>query len=119
MPQLFVKSGDTLTKLAEEDLTEAEGLQTWLADNPELLAGEEMDPDDPRRYLLVRREAPVAGLALDHLFVDQEAVPTFVETKKAINRESRRQVVAQMLDYASEAAITWSGDMLKGWFEQR
>jgi hypothetical protein len=119
MPQLFVKSGDTLTKLAEEDLTEAEGLQTWLADNPELLAGEEMEPDDPRRFLLVRREAPVAGLALDHLFVDQEAVPTFVETKKASNRETRRQVVAQMLDYASEAAITWSGDMLKGWFEQR
>jgi hypothetical protein len=119
MPQLFVRSGDTLTKLAEEDLTEAEGLQTWLADNPELLAGEEMEPDDPRRFLLVRREAPMAGLALDHLFVDQEAVPTLVETKKASNREARRQVVAQMLDYASEAAITWSGDMLKGWFEQR
>lgn len=115
----FLVQEQNLVELAEEDLTEADGLQTWIAEHPELLGGGEMEPEDPRRFLLVRREAPIEGLSLDHLFVDQDAIPTFVETKRARNREARREVVAQMLDYAAEASAGWSGDKLEEWLAQR
>jgi len=115
----FVVQENSLVELGEEELTEANGLQTWIAEHPELLAGAEIEPDDPRRFLLVRREAPIEGLSVDHLFVDQDATPTFVETKKAQNRQARREIVAQMLDYAAEASAGWSGDKLEEWLAQR
>jgi len=83
-------------------------IQELLAKYPDLLAGDQMTPDDPRRWLLITREMPVPGEAggsarwsLDHLFVDQDGVPTFVECKRAADTRSRREVVAQMLDYAA------------------
>jgi hypothetical protein len=42
-----------------------------------------------------------AWWSLDHLVVDQDAVPTFVEVKRASDTPARREVVAQMLDYAA------------------
>ncbi len=115
----FLVQEQNLVELAEEELTEADGLQTWIATHPELLGGAEMEPEDPRRFLLIRREAPIEGLSLDHLFVDQDAIPTFIETKKAQNRQARREVVAQMLDYAAEASAGWSADKLEEWLAQR
>ena len=77
------------------------------------------DPDDPRRFMLVRREAPVANLSLDHLFVDQDAIPTLVETKRGEDTRGRREVVAQMLDYAANAATQWKAEALRQWHVQR
>ena len=42
---------------------------------------------------------------LDHLFLDQDGIPTIVETKRSSDNRLRREVVAQMLDYASNALI--------------
>jgi hypothetical protein len=42
------------TPYANEDL-----LQRLLEQYPDLLAGEQVDPDDPRRWLLVKREAGI------------------------------------------------------------
>ena len=117
-PHFFVQ-GEDLVELEEEELTEADGLQTWIAEHPELLGGAEMEPEDPRRFLLIRREAPVEGLSVDHLFIDQDSIPTLVETKKAENRQARREVVAQMLDYAAEASAGWSAEKLEGWLSDR
>jgi hypothetical protein len=54
-------------------------LQRLLADYPQLLAGYQMSRTDPRRFILVSREAPVSAgedaagrWSLDHLFVDQD-----------------------------------------------
>ena len=63
--------------------------------------------------MLVRREVPVAGLSLDHLFVDQDAIPTLIETKRGEDTRGRRDVVAQMLDYAANAAIQWKAELLR------
>ena len=42
---------------------------------------------------------------LDHLFLDQDGIPTIVETKRSSDNRLRKEVVAQMLDYASNALI--------------
>ena len=50
--------------------------------------------------------------ALDHLLIDQDAIPTLVEVKRSENSEIRRAIVGQMLDYAAHARHTWSaGDI--------
>jgi hypothetical protein len=56
---------------------------------------------------------------LDHLYLDQDAVPTFVEVKRSSDTRIRREVVGQMLDYAANAASYWNVDALRAWFTAR
>ena len=107
-----------LEPLAEERFQTEELLQELIGQHPELLAGDQMRPDDPLRWILVRREMPIEGWAVDHLLIDQHSCPTLVEVKRGDNREGRRAVVGQMLDYASAAAGAWSGDTMRVAFEQ-
>jgi hypothetical protein len=100
-------------------------LQAWLAKHPDLLAGDQL-AGSPRRWLLVRREAGIpdrlAGgdrWSLDHLFIDQEAVPTLVEVKRSDDTRIRREVVGQMLDYAANGVVYWPAERLRGHFEAR
>jgi hypothetical protein len=44
---------------------------------------------------------------LDHLFIDRDAVPVLVEVKRAADTRLRREVVAQMLDYAANGVLYW------------
>jgi hypothetical protein len=90
-------------------------LQKLLADYPDLLAGEQDNPSDPRRWLLISREVAVAGeegggarWALDHLFIDQDGIPTLVEVKRSTNSQIRREVVGQMLDCAANGRLSKS-----------
>jgi hypothetical protein len=120
--KIFLLTDDALTlqAMAESSyVTEAE-LQLLLARYCDLLPGDQIDPEEPRRWLFVGREVGVpAGegeggwWSLDHLFIDQEAIPTFVECKLASDRRTRREVVAQMLDYAANGTEYWSTDRLR------
>lgn len=116
---LFLRDGDGLVGLTEQAYEAEDVLQGLLARYPDLLPGDAMDPADPRRFLLVKREALVAGMKLDHLFIDQDAVPTLVETKRGTNTQVRREIVAQMLDYAANAAGEWSAEKLIDWLEAK
>jgi phosphosulfolactate synthase (CoM biosynthesis protein A) len=105
----------TETKYEKEDV-----LQTYLQDYPDLLAGDQIDPENPRRWLLIAREMSVPGdtdqigrWSLDHLFLDQDGIPTFVECKRSSDTRARREVVAQMLDYAANGLEYWSIDKLR------
>lgn len=87
-------------------------LQSLVADYPQLLAGEQMNPDNPMRWVLVSREMSVGDdetnqsrWSIDHLFLDQEAVPTLVEVKRSSDTRIRREVVGQMMDYAANAVL--------------
>ena len=53
-------------------------------------------------------EGAGSQFSLDHLFIDQDAIPTFVEAKRSIDTRIRREVVAQMLDYAANAIQYWT-----------
>src|SRR6266851_3969207 len=108
---------DALIPMEETAYASEDRLQDYLARYPDLLPGDQINPDAPRRWLLVTREMPVPGHALeggrwslDHLFLDQDAIPTFVECKRASDTRGRREVVAQMLDYAANGTEYWSID---------
>ena len=110
-------AGD-LEPLAEERFETEDLLQELIGQHPELLAGDQMQPGDPLRWILIRREMPIEGWAVDHLLLDQNAQPTLVEVKRGESRRIRRTVVGQMLDYAATAAGVWSGDGMRQAFEE-
>jgi hypothetical protein len=101
-------------------------LQEMLSEHPDLLAGEQIDIETPRRWLLVTREMPVQGgqegsarWSLDHLFLDQDAVPTLIEVKRSSDTRIRREVIGQMLDYAANAVVYWPVEEVRARFEGR
>jgi hypothetical protein len=57
--------------------------------------------------------------SVDHLFVDQDAIPTLVEVKRSSDTRIRREVIGQMLDYAANAVVYWPVERLRGIFEAR
>ncbi|TDD14092.1 hypothetical protein E1287_42950 [Actinomadura sp. KC06] len=58
-----------------------------------------------------------SAFSLDHLFVDADAVPTLVKVKRASDTRTRREVVAQMLDYAANGSRYWPAQLLRQSFE--
>lgn len=95
-------------------------LQLILEKNPDLLPGEQIAPDDPRRWLQIAREMPVPDPStgtdrwnIDFFFVDQSAVPTFIECKRFEDTRSRREVVGQMLEYAANGHYYWDKEMIR------
>lgn len=111
---------DQIRTLEESGYLLEADLQALIALYPDLLAGDQIDPENPRRWLLVSREMGVPGgeyeggrWSLDHLFIDQDGIPTFVECKRASDTRIRREVVAQMLEYAANGVEYWSVDLLR------
>lgn len=122
----LVQLDNSLVELGEQGYVTEAVLQRYLADYPHLMAGDQIDPASPRRWLFIRREAAVpsedggAGRwALDHLFLDQEAVSTLVEVKRASDTRIRREVVGKMLDYAANVVVYWPGDLIRAQFQGR
>jgi hypothetical protein len=98
-------------------------LQGLLATYPSLLAGDQIDTAVPRRWLLISREAPIPAeeggvgrWAVDHLFLDQDGIPTLVEVKRSTDTRIRREVVGQMLDYAANAVVYWPVEAVRAQF---
>jgi len=121
----LLKEGGDLVEMSETRYATEDLLQSLLARYPSVLAGDQIDPEAPRRWLLVAREMAVPGeedgngrWSIDHLFLDQEAVPTLVEVKRSTDTRIRREVVGQMLDYAANAARYWTLDSVMAAFER-
>ncbi|MEA3407469.1 MAG: hypothetical protein U9R48_05240 [Chloroflexota bacterium] len=116
MDEIFLLENETLRPLPVRPMQQGlfgasleDALQTLLQNYPRLIPGKQIDPDsdDPPRFVLLRREMPVAGWSLDHLYVDQRGILTLVETKLMQNPEARRDVIGQIIEYAANAADAW------------
>jgi len=121
----LIQEGGGLIEMPERPYEAEDILQRLLADYPNLLAGDQIDRASPRRWLLVSREAAVPGeeggagrWSLDHLFLDQDAVPTLVEVKRSTDTRIRREVVGQMLDYAANGVVYWPAEAMRAQFER-
>lgn len=115
-----IPDGAQAVRLVSEGYSREEDLQQLLQEHPDLLGGDQIDREAPRRWLLIGREASVPSQAdggdrwrLDHLFLDQDAIPTLVEVKRKNDTRLRREVVGQMLDYAANATRYWPGDTMR------
>lgn len=126
MSEIYLINADqSLVPLKQEAYATEDLLQALLAQYPSLLAGNQINPNAPCRWLLVKREAEVPGeldgsgrWSLDHLFLDQEGVPTLVEVKRSTDTRIRREVVGQMLDYAANGVKYWPVEKLRLHFEE-
>jgi hypothetical protein len=122
----MVDRENRLLEMREQPYDDELVLQQLLADYPHLLAGDQMGDGPARQWLLVSREMPIwiedevsAHGYLDHLFLDQDAIPTLVEVKRSTDTRIRREVVGQMLDYAANAARYWPIEKMRAYFERR
>ena len=122
---IYLIQGDgQLVEMTEQAYDSEDLLQGLLANYPSLLAGDQVDSIAPRRWLLVSRERAVPSeeggggrWSLDHLFLDQDAVPTLVEVKRGTDTRARREVIGQMLDYAANGIAYWPVHQVRAQFE--
>lgn len=120
----LVGQNQGLISMTEQAYDSEDLLQVLLAEYPDLLASDQIG-NEPRRWLLVSRETPVPDReddrfgrwSLDHLFLDQDGIPTLVEVKRSTDTRIRREVVGQMLDYAANAVTYWKLDEIRTRFE--
>jgi hypothetical protein len=114
---IFVIGADNrLNEFRRTEYGSEDVFQKILADHPAMLAG----AAGPKgKLILVKREQPVPDQidgterwSLDHLFLDADGVPVLVEVKRASDTRARREVVAQMLDYAANGVAYWPIDRI-------
>ncbi len=72
----LVHDNGSLVKMSEEPYENEGKLQELLASYPDLLAGDQMNDSEPRRWLLISREAGIPAeedgydrWSVDHLFL--------------------------------------------------
>lgn len=122
----FVNENEQIIPLKEAKYESEDLFQRLIEQYPDILAGDQITPDQPRKWIFISREMGVpehesggAQWFLDHLFIDQDAIPTLVEVKRSTDTRIRREVVAQMLDYAANASTYWPVNELREVYETR
>lgn len=100
-------------------------IQQLLENEPNLLSVGRDSNLEINEWILVDREVGIPTedggsdrWYLDHLFIDQEAIPTLVEVKFSGNDQIRREVVGQMFDYATFATKYWPIEVIRNKFEE-
>jgi len=124
--QIFIlNKNQSLIELNESEFVTEKQFQELLENYPKLISGNQINPDNPRKWLLISREFGVPDeesgnnkWSLDHLFIDQDGIPTLVEVKRSTDTRIRREVVGQMLDYAANAVTYWSLNEIQNKFEK-
>lgn len=124
---VFVLRKDgALVEMNQREYDSEDMLQNLLAEYPNLMAGNLINELNPRKWLLVSREIGVPGeensgdrWSLDHLFLDQEGIPTLVEVKRSSDTRIRREVIGQMLEYAANAVSYWKPEQIRNQFEAK
>ena len=118
-----LKDAKTLVEMRSATFDTEDDFQRLLADFPLLLAGGQINSAKPRKWLLVSREMSIASQpdgagrwAVDHLFLDQDGIPTLVEVKRQSDTRIRREVVGQMLDYAANGVVYWPVEEIQARF---
>jgi hypothetical protein len=120
----LLESADSLVAMEPAEFAREDDFQHLLSRFPELLVGDQIDPESPRHWILVKREQSISTgevgasvWSIDHVFLDQDGIPTLVEVKRQSDSRIRREVVGQMLDYAANCTTYWSVEQLRSSFE--
>ncbi len=113
--RFYSRIGNEITELSEEKYMDESELQELIAGKPELI----IPKDENYKLLLISREMGIPDQlqggnrwSIDHFFVGDDGIPTFVEVKQSSDSRIYREVVAQMLDYVSNSAKYLTEEML-------
>lgn len=124
MSQVYLVAADSSTRAMNRVQCKSEDaeLQTLLEKNYNLLPGDQIDPEAPRRWILIKREMPVPDpttgttrWSIDFLFADQTGIPTFVECKRYNDTRARREVIGQMLEYVANGQFYWTKEEMQSY----
>jgi hypothetical protein len=126
VPSIFlIDNSGGIVEMTDRPYDSEDLLQQLLAKYPSVLAGNQLNTATPVKWLLVEREAGIPGedggtdrWSLDHIFIDQDGIPTLVEVKRSTDTRIRREVVGQMLDYAANAVLYWPVETIRLRFEE-
>jgi hypothetical protein len=120
----LIQDDDRLVEMIEQAYDNEDRLQELLEKYPNLVAGDQIDRATPRQWLLISREMPLPAedevngqWSFEHLFLDQNAIPTLVAVKPSQDTRIRREIVGQMLDYAANVLIYWPIELIITQFE--
>jgi vacuolar-type H+-ATPase subunit F/Vma7 len=120
----LIQGNDQLVEMVEKPYDSESLLQELLEQYPNLLAVNPINPEASRKWLLVYRTAGVNSeeiitqeWSLNRLFLDQQAIPTFVEVKQNRETRNRREMIGQMLEYAANAVLYWPVESILSQFE--
>lgn len=120
----LIQDDDRLVEMMEQPYDSEDQLQDLLVTYPNLIAGDQIDRATPRKWLFIAREVTVASdeetavqWSLDHLFLDQDAIPTLVDVRRTPNASIRQKVLGQSIDYAANALFYWPIDSIIALFE--
>ena len=107
----MIKKDDELIPIEEEKHARELDFQKLIKKYPDLIPGDQIDSEDPRRWLYIGEEVhfPTLGggdLRLDLLFLDQDGIPTLVELKRGENKEIKREVVSQIMEYGANILLS-------------
>jgi hypothetical protein len=120
----LIQDDDRLLEMMEQPYDSEDQLQDLLITYPNLIAGDQIDRATPRKWLLISREVTLSSAeetavqwSLDHLFIDQDAIPTLVDVRRTPNAHIRQKVLGQTIDYAANAVVYWPIDSIIALFE--
>ncbi|MBZ8181599.1 hypothetical protein [Oscillatoria salina] len=120
----LIQGDDQLVEMTEKPYDSEALLQDLLEKYPNLLAVDQSDNGVPRRWLLVKRKIGLPAEDLgqtrwshNHLFLDQNAIPTLVEVKSNDDSRLRKEVIGQMIEYAANAVVYWPVESILAQFE--
>lgn len=120
----LIQDEDRLVEMIEQAYDNEDRLQELLEKYPNLIAGDQIDRATPRQWLLISREMPLPAedevngqWSFEHLFIDQNAIPTLGAVKHTEDTRIRREIVGQMLDYAANVLIYWPIESIITQFE--
>lgn len=122
----ILQDGKAPIRVRRESFPSEADFQELIAQNPQLLSGDLLNPEEPIRWLLIDREVAIGDSedsggrwTVDHIFVDQHGTPTLVEVKRRSDSRLKRDVVGQVFNYVAFAAAFLSGGALRRLLEAR
>ncbi|MDB9314352.1 hypothetical protein PN462_14665 [Spirulina sp. CS-785/01] len=120
----LIQGEDQLTEMQERPYDSEALLQELLERYPNLIGVEQPDSPTAREWLIVKRtggvptdDLGVERWSLNHLFLDQQAIPTLVEVQNESDPRLRREIIGHMLDYAANAVVYWPVESILDQFE--
>jgi len=114
----MIKRDGEFVEMEEKGHARELDFQKLIAKYPDLIPGDQIDSGNPRKWLLVGSEVnfPIIGIGnifLDHLFLDQDGIPTLVEIKRREDDRLKREVTAQIVEYGANIILSMDMQLLK------